>query len=449
MSELTERGKAFRTAITDFIAARREAKLNGREGDAKTKSRYDYATWLADAASRAHNLQVVTHPIKFTHSAIKGASSVRIEARDSEGHREIGTHSVRTLINDFAITDAKHLDVYSLLKEVVDGRPLIDWFRAGDVDLELALNDDPRQARALMEAFGEVFRADTAVTSSPLAKQIYWLEGDDPSQDNQYHLLQPMFSSSLEHVVNEDVQARRDAAFAARGTRKQKPTFADHSTHPGLVARTIGGSNAQNVSPQNKVRDGKNYLFASSPPPTWRPNARTNVLNRDSAFDGFLWFGNVRGLVNALAKFLRSDPDPTIETRDRRKRLEQALANELAELGIAIRAAYDAGWSRGDDCRLRQCERLWLDPGRAELPDRADPAHPEWAAADAAFKRDYAHGDWADEVATRFGDWLNAQLRKARLVTVSAPERNHFARQAILDVTWPIPRQRHAKETRA
>ena len=50
MSELTDRGKAFRTAIAGFIEARREAKLKGKEDDADTAWKYNYATWLADAA---------------------------------------------------------------------------------------------------------------------------------------------------------------------------------------------------------------------------------------------------------------------------------------------------------------------------------------------------------------------------------------------------------------
>ena len=52
MSELTDRGKAFRATITGFIEARREAKLKGKEDDADTASKYEYTTWLADAARR-------------------------------------------------------------------------------------------------------------------------------------------------------------------------------------------------------------------------------------------------------------------------------------------------------------------------------------------------------------------------------------------------------------
>ena len=93
------------------------------------------------------------------------------------------------------------------------------------------------------------------------------------------------------------------------------------------------------------------------------------------------------------------------------------------------------------------CERLWLDPDRTELEPRNDPEHPHWQADDLAFNAAYEHGHWADEVAGRFGRWLNDGLRKRsdKLVMLGEAEMRHFAHQAILDVAWPIPLQRRAK----
>jgi len=94
------------------------------------------------------------------------------------------------------------------------------------------------------------------------------------------------------------------------------------------------------------------------------------------------------------------------------------------------------------------CEQLWLDPDRSELAIRSDPTHPAWTQDDPwtqddlDFNDEYHRGNWADAVAERFGDWLNAQLHKAGLVAVSLPERKHWARQAVIDVAWPVPMQR-------
>lgn len=136
-----------------------------------------------------------------------------------------------------------------------------------------------------------------------------------------------------------------------------------------------------------------------------------------------------------------------METRQHRELIEQAIGQELATFGAAIRGSQPAGWSREDSCRLPLCERLWLDPDRTELELRNNPEYPHWQADDLAFNAAYEHGHWADEVAGRFGRWLNDELRKRSdsLVMLGEAEMRHFARQAILDVSWPIPLQRRAK----
>ena len=115
--------------------------------------------------------------------------------------------------------------------------------------------------------------------------------------------------------------------------------------------------------------------------------------------------------------------------------------------GVAVRGNYSAGWTRDETCKLPLCEQLWLDPGRTELQLRDDPEHPHWREDDLAFNQAYERGDWADEVAARFGLWLNGQLRKHsdKLAVLGEAEMRHFAKQTILEVAWPIPRQRHAK----
>lgn len=452
MSELTERGKVFRASIAGFIEARRNIKLKGKEDDADAASKYDYAIWLADAASRAHNLQVVTHPIKFTHSGIKGASSIHVDATRSAKRNEISTHSVAILEEDFAITDAKHLDVYSFLKEIVDGKRLLDWFREDDADLITSLSGDPATAATLATAFKQVFRAPGKATSHSLAKQVYWLSNDvSPSDDDGYQLLQPLFSSSLEHAVHGDIRSVRETAFAARGTRKQKPTFADHSSYPSLVARTIGGSNAQNVSPQNKARGGVNYLLASLPPPAWRPREGTNLRNVDSVFadkhSPLIFYGEVRPLIRELADFLKTNPDANVVTRNKVSDLLQKIALELALFGAEVRGRHEPGWTRADPRDPPTCEQLWLDPERTELAPRNDLDHPQWHEDDLDFISTYERGDWADEVATRFARWLNQQLRDRsdKLATLGDAEMRHFARQAVLEVAWPTPLQRRTK----
>ena len=453
MPELTNRGNLFHAAIAGFVQTRREAKLKGKDDDANTASKYDYATWLADAARRVSQIQAVTHVLKATHPDARG-SSLHIVPSHLPQHAEIGSHLLSEDYAEDVVGNAAALDVFKLLKLNVDGRRLIDWMQAGDADLQAALSDDAEQAKVWMQAFASLVREEAQPSSHPMAKQLYWLAGEDPQDDAHYHLLQPMFSSSLAHAVHADIQ---DARFgetnkaARQAKRDNKPVDAIYRDYRDLVARKLGGTKPQNISQLNSERGGVNYLLASLPPPAWKPRVGTSLLKLDSVFDekhGALnRFGGVRELLRALASFLKKNPDPTMETRNHRETIEQAIGQELAMFGVAVRGSYTAGWTRDEACQLPLCEQLWLDPDRTELPLRDDPEHPHWREDDLAFNDAYVFGDWPDEVAGRFGHWLNGELRKRsdKLALLGEAEMRHFARQGILDVTWPIPLQPRAK----
>ncbi|ODT91677.1 MAG: type I-F CRISPR-associated protein Csy1 [Rhodanobacter sp. SCN 67-45] len=459
MSNLTDRGAAFRAAIAGFIDARREAKLKGKEDDAEAASKYDYAGWLADAARRVGQIQAVTHVLKATHPDARG-SSLHVEPSALPQHAEVGSHLLGTDYAEDVVGNAAAAHFYTFLSLQIEGRHLFDWMQAGDIDLQAALSEDADEARHWMQAFAALMRSDTQPTTHPMAKQLYWLAGDAPQDDSHYHLLQPMFPSSLVHFVHNHVH---DARFSEEGkvsrqSKREGEPGNDFSEFVGTVERHLGAppkptnkSKHLNISHLNAERLGRNYLLSSLPPPAWKSREFANLLKLDSVFDdphaALKRFGGIRELLNTLADFLRKNPEPVMETRQHRELIEQAIGQELATFGAAIRGSQPAGWSREDSCRLPLCERLWLDPDRTELEPRNDPEHPHWQADDLAFNAAYEHGDWADEVAGRFGRWLNDGLRKRtdKLVMLGEAEMRHFARQAILDVAWPIPLQRRAK----
>jgi CRISPR-associated protein Csy1 len=147
-----------------------------------------------------------------------------------------------------------------------------------------------------------------------------------------------------------------------------------------------------------------------------------------------------------LADFLLTDPPPNDATRTRRQEIEQELGIQFAVFAAETRARFEPGWTRDPDCSLPLCEQLWLDPERTELPIRRDPQHPEWTQQDTAFNEAYVWGDWPDEIAGRFANWVNGQLHKAGLTTVGGAEYRHWAKQAVEDAAWPMPMQRRAPQ---
>lgn len=453
MHTSTERKLLFQSAIAGFIDTRREAKLKGKDDDADTASKYKYATWLADAARRVGQIQAVTHVLKATHPDARG-SSLHVTPSSLPQRAEVGSHLLGENYAEDVVGNAAALDVFKLLKVEVEGKRLLDWVHANDSDLQAALSDDTEHAQNWMQAFASLVREDLQPITHPMAKQLYWLAGENPHDDMDYHLLQPMFASSLAHVVHADIQDARfgDTNKQARQARRDnKPSDTTYRDYRHLVARKLGGTKPQNISQLNSERGGVNYLLSSLPPTAWAPPQGPDLRARGSVFDqtrgAFFVFGEVRNLLRELAAFLKTDPDQNKETRDRVSTLVQAIALELALFGASVRARHGAGWTRESTDRMPSCEKLWLDPERTELPVRDDPEHLDWQEDDLAFIQAYEHGDWADEVATRFGLWLNGQLRKRgdKLLALGESEMRHFVSKAILDVAWPIPLQRRAK----
>jgi len=442
--QTSERRQWFRQAIAAFIDERRDAKLKGAEGEAaaQTAAKYEYAVWLADAARRVAQIQAVTHVLKATHPDARG-SSLYVPPESLPTRAEVGTHSLAGEYAEDIVGNAAALDVYKFLKREVDGRRLMDWLQEDDADLIAALHDDEVIARGWCDAFKTLTRPSGVPVSHAMAKQVYWSVSGEPCDDADYHMLQPLFSSTLAHAVHAEINDARfgDANKAARHARRDK---AAHETpyrdYRNLVIRKLGGTKPQNISQLNSERGGVNYLLASLPP-RWDQNLPRKFLHIDSALQHFRRYEDANDLINALLTLLKSSPTPTMETRLQRERIERSLGQAFAAFGVMIRERFPAGWTRDANCHLPLCEQCWLDPERVELPPRADQQD-----EDLAFSAAYEWKDWPDEVASRFGTWLNNILLDAD-IPVGDAEHAHWARQAIVDaVEWPGSMRRQASD---
>ena len=438
--QLTDRAKAFRAAIAGFIGNKLKKAPKDDAGNCVAATNDECSAWIANAVANIGDARIATHPIRMIHSSIKGATSIYTPPPQLLARSEIGTHSVaHAYTADFAIGNSPQVPGCQLLLQCsFEGRCLADWVMAGDNDLSIALSVGTN--RDIAADLASTLVPSRNLASSKLAKQIYWLVGDESQDDSQYHLLQPMFSSTLEDALYQPLSRFKDAYFNARGTQKKQPTLADHSTYPNLVRRNIGGANPQNVSPLNSVRRGDNYLLASLPP-RWKQSEARQPKRSDEIWSQFEYFGNVRFLLKALVDLLKPknkpEPKPIMETRQVREAIEQELGMQLAIFASAIHARFEPGWSREADCELHPSEKLWLDPERVALPLREG-----FETEDTEFKAAYQWKDWPDEVAGHFANWLNRKLRDAGITAVGDSEAKHWARQAIVEAEWPVPMQR-------
>lgn len=409
----------IRAVITQFLAERLQPKLDKvAEDDSEQRERLRAAhapkTWIADAARRVGQIQQVTHAIKYTHPDARG-SSLYSTGNPHAADTEVGTHTLGMDLAADVVGNAAALDVYKFLHLRLGERSILDLAVADEPALAEALSDNPEEAKAWMAAFAKLPEAKSETASHKLTRQIYW-----PLGDGNYHLLAPLFPTSLVHGLWKTVREHRfsDDTKAAREARKAGVDH-PHGFHeyPELAIQSFGGTKPQNISQLNSERYGENYLLPALPP-NWQSPAIRPPFAVSSVFDRT--FGNrprVRERVRILRAFLeRVAHYNNVQIRDKRAELTAHLCDEALLYAAELRDAVDtgdlaAGWTRDARCRLNRAEQLWLDPLRCHF--------------DADFASDYHRNEWPDDICRRFGNWLTARLT-TRERPMSALEAEHW-----------------------
>lgn len=399
---------SYRAAIAGFLQERLQAKLDKLTSDdpqrGEVLASFAHDVWLASAAKRVEQIQAVTHSLKPIHPDARG-TNLYVDPASLPTLAELGSHTLGEEFVGDVVGNAAALDVYKLLKLEVSGRSLLSALLAQDADALAALHPDTTQAQALRDAFVSLTQPRAGGPSShTLAKQLYWLTGDDACADADYALLAPLYATSLAHAVHAQVQEDRysEANNAARKAKREHKAHDDvFHDYPGLAVQNMGGTKPQNISQLNSERRGMNYLL-SSLPPQWKASTVRLPVHANSVFDRlFIARLEVRHTVRTLRQFLESDPEPNLATRQRRETMLDALLDELVSLAAELQQLLPPGWTRDDERfeKLQRSEQLWLDPLRAELPEEAD------------FAGEWLWMDWPSEIGKAFARWVNEQLR--------------------------------------
>ncbi len=354
--------------------------------------KYQLVEWLSDAASRAWQISIVTHAPKYTHSDTK-SMGVLLQRENldniSSSEQYLCSMSLDVLHVDVA-GNAAALDVAALLNlRTEEGRLRDQVARRSSPALQTFATSD-EQLQEWLDGFNLALSAKKP-TSGQLAKQLYF-----PLEKNLYHLLSPLYSSSLSQALYNRLTDNfySDPAKAARKARKSR-TYHQYAavTYPGIAIQGHGGANQQNISQLNANRYGRSYLL-SSQPPTWKtqqqPPQGKNSFWRE--YEHRAW-----KTAQSLRRYLEniSDKASTKGRRDKRSELVDELVDKLLFYAAEVQHLKDkAGWSQGSD--LSKTEQLWLDPHRANF--------------DLEFKLERDKNDWQVEIAKQFAGWLNHKL---------------------------------------
>jgi len=405
--------KDIREAFQSFLRERLQPKLDKlKEGEDEKRQKlieeHEPRNWIGDAARRVTQIRRVTHAIKYSHPDARG-SSLFSRGNPAAGKTLVGTHILAEPVAD-VVGNAAALDVYKFLRQGINGTTLLDLAQAGsDALLEAFGGDD--DARDWMKAFAGIDNLGEAPASHKLAKQTYW-----PVDENAYHLLAPLFPSSLAQYQYERIHHYRfseetKAAREAQG--KKAPHAHGYREYPNLAIVKFGGTKPQNISQLNSERHGEAWLLPSLPP-EWKSTGLKPPCHVETVFGRWIMgFRAIREPVQILGKFLRKTDHNNKAIRNTRAELTRQIIDEVLMLAVRIQQL-PSGWSADPECRLSRAEKAWLDPGRADEGS-------DFAVAHAA-------ADWRDTVTDSFARWLNQQLNSDKTPMANA-EREHWRKE--------------------
>ncbi len=395
------------THILEYIEERRDKKLEKEKDAAKRleiTAQHEPETWLSDAARRAKQLTFVTHASKYIHGDSKGSS---VEAMSSDNLPYDGYISTRSASEPpyDVVGNAAALDVGELLLRKHDGQTLIDTLRRGDNMPLLAIAPDADTAQEWTERFLSVL-ASPEPSAHKFSKQSYW-----PVKSDEYHILIPLYATSLAHTLHSTIQHARfsDEAKATRELRrKEEYSEQEDIRYVDLAIQGFGGTKPQNISQLNSQRGGKVHLF-SCEPPSWQRQT-TPPLNIRSIFHQRFERILYREHIQPLRDFLQRVSDKSNNDRIKRARAQRLdeIVYEILNLAAFIQHL-PPGWSADSDCQLPFAERCWLDPGRSET--------------DEEFRSQRDETDWPVQVAQNFATWLNQKLESETLAFGAVEQR--------------------------
>lgn len=429
---LTARGDAMLQKMQQHVLGRLERELtkwqDRQDSQAKqaiksAHEKYCLDNILRKGASCSRSVAVATHIAKATHPdlKVKKTSNLNVQFADLPFREEVGSHllsgdvSHADTTGNGAVNSAAY-ELYLVLDTRFDGKSFGTWLDEKDQDAIGAFNagagfEDEGIAEACLLLLDNKSPKPSADYRS---KQMYWLVGENPSHDADYHLLAPLYATSLSHQVFKTIRADRfgEHAKAGRKARRENVAFeGGYSDYLNLAVQKLGGTKPQNISQLNSERGGQNYLLASLPP-HWQTHNIYPPM-RD-AFRAFKRRPTVWKTVHELKRFLETDPAKNMHTRDLRDDFITMLVDELMLFTFDMHSLAP-GWTADDKCELGPEEQYWLDPGRA--------------LQDSEFDQARRRSPWHEAISDRAAAWLNRQLNYKSALSVGDLEHDHWQRQ--------------------
>lgn len=359
--------------IRDFFTTRKEARLKSKLKASMTEEEeqaqrqecdeeFALPNWLPDAARRAGQITMATHPCTFSHSSARSNKNGKTSSVIADAvHGVDGLLRTGNLIHepdpDF-LGNAGAFDVVQFLNlEMQDGKKLL-WHIQNDTQLaqDLLARAKGNTAEIKDGFLAMITTEDEAITSSKI-KQVYF---PVPDAEQGYHLLSILTHSGYIFELRQRLDRLRfsDEVKALRELRRTNQ-FSEQGYQEIYNLTTIGygGTKPQVVSVRNNQNGGKAHLLLSMPPELLPRNSR---LPTTDFFKEVLYLKPIQESFTAFHKLLKSDYNNINIRNARDYHIQEYLDYVILKMWQVRKTFAQQSYSRPE--KLIAYQKQWLFP---------------------------------------------------------------------------------------
>ncbi len=340
--------------ITDFLADRKAKLLKKKikktmseqeqlQIQAEADNRFSLGVWLPDAARRAKQLSLVTHPSKFSHPGASRDCSM-IATTDVISNGFLCGSSTNTKHD--VLGNAAAIDVYKFLSIILeDEQTILEHLEQGTDLIRGAFKIPTASFEELQQGFLAI--KQLSLKTSSKIKQVYFPVGDD-----NYHLLSLLTPSGVMFSLSEKI--RKMFSLSEKIRKKQEHSEQGFKELYDLTVIGFGGEKPQNISVLNNDNAGVAYLLPSLPPQLQQKNVL--VPKTDFFKNSLYWKDHFNTFHRLIATGYNN-----INIREDRDKVVNFIISQVIERMWAIRQL-EAGWSQNQLYQqLPLAQKIWLD----------------------------------------------------------------------------------------
>ena len=358
-------------SIREFFSKRKEAwlarnsKASMTEQELQEKQQtceeaFALSNWLPNAAKRAKQISIATHPCTFSHPSSRrnknGHTSSIIMKGVERADGLLRAGNVKTEAD--ALGNAAALDVHAFLTlDMSDGKKLLEHLQENSELAQKLLSLAKSDTEEIRNDFLAMVATDDEMITSSKIKQVYFPIDE---AEEKYHLLSVLTNSGCVFELRRRVdhlrfseeskrirELRRDNQFSEKG----------YQDIYNLTTIGYGGTKPQNISVLNSRNGGRAHLLASMPP---QLSSRSVRLPTTDFFKNTINPKQIQKTFTAFHKLLRADHNNKNIRNARDDRIQDYLDHVLFKMWQVRNTFAEHPNTRPDG--LVAYQKQWLFP---------------------------------------------------------------------------------------